>query len=292
MTRETIENCELILGSMEDTIGSISYVDHILTDPPYLYLSQDFDKKFDEKLLFENAKRLLPDDGLIAIFGRGTSFYRWNTLLADIGFIFNEEIVWDKLRSSGPNPRLARMHETISIHTKKNGLLNKGVRVPYTDFRQDDLSRIDENLKRIQQKINSNGLEQLSQVLKNKKVIYDNQSSSRHSVNYAKERLTSDPCCNSLFLIENGILEQSIIRVGRCHYNTVHPTEKPVRLAERILALISTPGDTIYDPFMGSGSFGVACVNLGRKYIGSEVNPEYFEIAYKRIKETVWNKLF
>jgi DNA modification methylase len=63
------------------------------------------------------------------------------------------------------------------------------------------------------------------------------------------------------------------------------PTEKPVRLAERILALISDPGDTIYDPFMGSGSFGVACVNTGRRYIGSEMKPEYFEIACKRISE-------
>jgi site-specific DNA-methyltransferase (adenine-specific) len=66
-----------------------------------------------------------------------------------------------------------------------------------------------------------------------------------------------------------------------------HPTEKPVRLAERILALISDPGDTIYDPFMGSGSFGVACINTGRKYIGSEMKPEYFEIACKRIEQAV-----
>jgi len=66
-----------------------------------------------------------------------------------------------------------------------------------------------------------------------------------------------------------------------------HPTEKPIRLAERILALISDPGDTIYDPFMGSGSFGVACINTGRKYIGSEIKPEYFDIARKRIEEAV-----
>jgi site-specific DNA-methyltransferase (adenine-specific) len=51
------------------------------------------------------------------------------------------------------------------------------------------------------------------------------------------------------------------------------------------LALISDPGDVIYDPFMGSGSFGVACINTGRKYIGSEMKPEYFDVAVKRIKE-------
>jgi site-specific DNA-methyltransferase (adenine-specific) len=87
-------------------------------------------------------------------------------------------------------------------------------------------------------------------------------------------------------MIENGMFEKSIISIGRTHYNAVHPTQKPVRLAERIIALISDPGDTIYDPFMGSGSFGVACAKTGRKYIGSEINATYFEIAYKRIKAT------
>jgi site-specific DNA-methyltransferase (adenine-specific) len=64
----------------------------------------------------------------------------------------------------------------------------------------------------------------------------------------------------------------------------VHPTEKPVRLAERIIALISDVGDVIYDPFMGSGAIGAACVRTGRKYIGSEINAGYFETAYKRIR--------
>jgi DNA modification methylase len=64
----------------------------------------------------------------------------------------------------------------------------------------------------------------------------------------------------------------------------VHPTEKPVRLAERIIALISDVGDVIYDPFMGSGAIGVACVRTGRKYTSSEINAGYFETAYKRIR--------
>jgi len=81
--------------------------------------------------------------------------------------------------------------------------------------------------------------------------------------------------------------EKSIVELTSKHYNMQHPTEKPVRLAERILALISNEGDTIYDPFMGSGSFGVACINTGRKYIGSEMKKEYFDIACKRIEEAV-----
>ena len=46
-----------------------------------------------------------------------------------------------------------------------------------------------------------------------------------------------------------------------------------------------TAGDTILDPFMGSGTTGVACVKLGRKFIGIEIEPKYFDIACRRIDE-------
>jgi site-specific DNA-methyltransferase (adenine-specific) len=85
--------------------------------------------------------------------------------------------------------------------------------------------------------------------------------------------------------ITRGMREKSVIELGSSRYKLSHPTGKPVRLAERIIALISDPGDTIYDPFMGSGSFGVACIRTGRKYIGSEMLPEYFDTACKLIKE-------
>ena len=63
-----------------------------------------------------------------------------------------------------------------------------------------------------------------------------------------------------------------------------HPTEKPVELMKYCVELISSPGDTILDPFMGSGTTGVACVQLGRNFIGIEKNDEYFAIAKKRIE--------
>lgn len=61
-----------------------------------------------------------------------------------------------------------------------------------------------------------------------------------------------------------------------------HPNQKPVALLEWCLGFIK--GDTILDPFMGSGTTGVACVRLGRKFIGIEKEPKYFEIAVKRIE--------
>ena len=61
-----------------------------------------------------------------------------------------------------------------------------------------------------------------------------------------------------------------------------HPTQKPVVLMEWCIK--KTQG-TVLDPFMGSGTTGVACVNLGRKFIGIEIDPDYFEIACRRIEE-------
>ncbi len=64
-----------------------------------------------------------------------------------------------------------------------------------------------------------------------------------------------------------------------------HPTQKPVALMEYMVKTYSDAGDTVLDPFMGSGTTGVACVKTGRKFIGIEKEPKYFEIAKRRITE-------
>ena len=67
---------------------------------------------------------------------------------------------------------------------------------------------------------------------------------------------------------------------------TSHPTEKPEELLERIILLGSKEGDTILDPFMGSGTTGVVAKRYNRNFIGIEINPEYFNWAKERIEKT------
>lgn len=62
-----------------------------------------------------------------------------------------------------------------------------------------------------------------------------------------------------------------------------HPTPKPLWLMLECLEAFTSPGDTILDPFMGSGTTGVACLRLGRKFIGIEKDPKYFETAKDRL---------
>lgn len=64
-----------------------------------------------------------------------------------------------------------------------------------------------------------------------------------------------------------------------------HPTVKPIKLMEYLCRLVTTPNGTVLDPFMGSGSTGVAAKNLGFDFVGCEMNEDYFEIAKKRIGE-------
>lgn len=64
-----------------------------------------------------------------------------------------------------------------------------------------------------------------------------------------------------------------------------HPTEKSVSCLENMIELSSNEGEVVLDPFMGSGSTGVACKGLGRNFIGIELDDKYFEIAKRRISE-------
>ncbi|MCL2670485.1 MAG: site-specific DNA-methyltransferase [Clostridiales bacterium] len=76
---------------------------------------------------------------------------------------------------------------------------------------------------------------------------------------------------------ESAVVSNGEKRAGR------HPTQKPIQLMEHFISLLTHAGDIVMDPFMGSGSTAVAAQNLGRDFIGIELNDEYFEIAQQRI---------
>lgn len=64
-----------------------------------------------------------------------------------------------------------------------------------------------------------------------------------------------------------------------------HPTQKPIYVMEWLVTHLSNEDDVIFDPFMGSGSTGVACIKNNRKFIGSELDESYFNISEERIKK-------
>lgn len=104
-------------------------------------------------------------------------------------------------------------------------------------------------------------------------------SAVRQPAKWAHLAKVSDPTrashdwCSDLAQVKNTSSEK-----------TEHPCQVPVALIERIIGFLPGP-QRIVDPFMGSGTTGVACVNLGRKFVGIEIDRTYFDIACRRIEQ-------
>ena len=281
-----------VMANLED-----ESVDVILTDPPYLYLkNQKLEREFDEQNFFSECKRVLTINGFIVLFGRGTSFYRWNTILDEIGFTFKEEIIWNKLHCTSPLMNLSRIHETISIFTKGKGIINK-VKVPYLEMKSHDLDSVIGDVKRMRSILkNTKSLDAVLAFLKNNSETKKAVRTDFVKPNNPRIGITADPltpsgdiCVNVMQSISKGLNEKSIIKQVRDHYSAIHPTQKPVRLLERLLALV-IPKDkpreqiTVLDPFGGSFSTMEAVYNMQMKGISCEIDEEYFEAGKNRIE--------
>ena len=263
------------------------------------------------------------------MFGRGTSFYRWNTILSELGFSFKEEVIWNKSYITSPLLPLLRVHETISIHCVGKGKINR-CKIPYIEAKCNDIDSILADIKRLRTILhNPKSLKEVENFLinntasykENKKHgyhataqtgfmgedrcaavsramtngctersiirtdLYKNEKSNKNNLH--GDMMIGDRACNVMSSIEAGTSEKSIIKQARDHYSAIHPTQKPVRLIERLLALVTQPGDVVLDPFSGSCSTAVACINNNRKFIGFEIDKEYYDAGIHRINETL-----
>ena len=83
----------------------------------------------------------------------------------------------------------------------------------------------------------------------------------------------------------NGGGRPGVFTYNKNTQGAVHPTQKPLPLMKALVSLFSNEGQTVLDPFMGSGTTGVACVELGRNFVGIEQNSQHFDAACKRIED-------
>ena len=110
---------------------------------------------------------------------------------------------------------------------------------------------------------------------------------------YSNKYLTDTEYC--LFFKKNASCHPQTYEDAKTHWvapiNQVdkakyeHPTIKPLNMIEKLVRNSSNEGELVFDPFMGSGTTGVACKKLNRNFIGTEIDPKYFEIAKNRINE-------
>lgn len=265
-------------------------IDVICIDPPYLYLkNQKLERPFDEKLFFSECKRLLTKKGFIVMFGRGSSFYRWNTILDNLGFTFKEEIIWNKRRATSPTHKVQRYHETITIFTKGKGTINK-VKIPYLEVKEGDVNSIKRDIDRLSTALNNpSDFSDLKFYLENKKIPTKSKQNNTTGVTVGNDSINIMSVA-PIYLrsIKEGIGEKTIIDITS-EQSRVHPTQKPVRLLERLLALV-IPQDkerkdiVVADFFGGSFSTMEAVFNMGMNGIACEIDKEYFEAGKQRIE--------
>lgn len=283
------------MRTMELLISKGISVNAIITDPPYGYLDHKLDKQFDNELFFELAYRLIKKDGFIIFFGRGVENARRMVVAENVGFKFKEEIVWNKKNANNLFNNIARVHEMVYVFTKGDITINK-VKKSFLDeiFNVNDKDYIDvlkNDISRIVSKINSiNTFEDFVE-WKNGNVKI--KKTKKYNINGCI-KLNNDRAYNVLNKYNNRSILKTVINLYPNHLHTIHPTEKPVKLMKILVELVdnNTNDFTVFDPFAGSCATGVACYNLGKNFIGCEIDNEYFNAAVNRIYRECPQKLF
>jgi len=270
------------LNTLEKFKKENKKVKAIITDPPYMYLKHKLDRVFDDKKFFSLAYEIIEDDGFLVFFGKGSSFYRWNYYCENLGFKFKEEIIWNKKQVTTPLTPISRIHETIAIWTKKNGKIKTIYLDTFEEVKNSgDYKKFEMDLKRIISHLKNRNIEEIKEWLKGG---YGKTQQIKHKLTNKLE-YSKDRAYSTYLQYTKGSKIKSILYENREHYKMLHPTQKPVKLLEKLIELTTNENDLILDPFMGSGSTGVAALNLNRKFIGIEIDKEYFKIAKKRIGE-------
>lgn len=127
-------------------------------------------------------------------------------------------------------------------------------------------------------------------VFSKRQTVYNPQMTIGNAVHKRNANSAARNSCYGSFskhpsIITNEKYPISVLDFDKEHPQKYHPTQKPVKLLQYLIKTYSNHGDTILDNCMGSGSTGVACLHSGRRFIGMELDPEYYNTAVKRLEQ-------
>ena len=233
------------LNRMDKLIAKGVKVDMIFADLPYKETGNSWDNKLiNTEELFSKFKQLITEEGAIVL----TASMKFAQELIRVGFdMYKYDYVWEKDNgTNAPNVNMQpfRIHEFILVFGK--GRVTNGKRTPMTYNPQKTEGT---PYKQMAGKMSDNWKGGLKQV------VTDNKSGLRHPKTIQK------------FTRDRGL----------------HPTQKPVSMLEFLVKTYTNEGALVLDPTMGSGTTGVACKSLNRKFIGIELDEGYYKIAKGRI---------
>lgn len=224
-------------------------VDMILCDLPYGTTDCKWDSVIPFEPLWEQYKRIIKDNGAIVLFGSEPFATKLRVGALDI---YKYDWIWQKSKPTGfthAKNKPLKDYENIMVFSKG--------------------TTVHASQSKTRMTYNPQGLTKCEIVQSNKnKFGTINGKRPSHKESYTQKQ-TGYP--------------RMVLHGYKVEGKATHPTQKPVALLEYLVKTYTNPGETVLDNCMGSGSTGVACVNAGRKFIGMELDPGYYEIASERI---------
>ena len=240
------EDCFQTFDRLED--GS---VDMVMVDPPYGTTACKWDSIVPLEPMWDALKRVIKSNGAIVMMA--SQPFTSKLIMSNLGW-FRYEWIWEKERPTN-----------IFLLKKQAGKVHENICVFYC--KQPTYNPILEESK--QPKNNQNNKSQAGEM----NVI--------ETIGKTKTKISSGYNPAKRY-------PRSVLKISRGTRNNrkFHPTQKPVALMEYLIETYTNKGETVLDFAMGSGTTGVACMSLGRKFIGcdNDVEHGYFDIADERIK--------
>lgn len=254
MRIETIGNATLILGDCLEALPTLPVVDAVITSPPYAEQRKYGGnlRPWDENMrgAFQNLNaapdcQILVNLGLVHRDGECWPYWEpWRDWMRSAGWKFFAWYVWDQ-GDGLPGDWNGRLAPSheFILH------FNRAPRKPNKWMRAKSAGRV----------ITGTGMRKA-----------DGQTAEKMSHDGAP--------------VNDLKIPDSVVRVYREMRRDVdHPAVFPVRLPEELCFSFTTPGQTVLDPFMGSGTTGIAATRHGRRFIGIEIDPAYFDVACERL---------
>lgn len=239
------ENLWLMKGDCLERMKEIpdGSIDMILTDPPYGTTACKWDSIIPLELMWEQLKRIIKPNGAIVM----TAAQPFTSVLVCSNLKwFKYDWTWRKPKGTG------------HLNAKKQPMRDKEDIVVFCS----------------------------GQTTYNPQMAsgtpYKDKAGKNHD---AKTSMTDSYGAYTNFRNDNDgkRYPKQVLEFGVVERGTVHPTQKPVALMEYLIKTYTNEGETVLDFTAGSGTTGVACVNLNRKFIGIEMDDNYFEIAKNRV---------
>jgi len=251
-----MKNYNLYQGDCLEIMKTIpeNSVDFICCDPPYGTTSIKWDQVIDFNEMWNCYDKIIKPKGVICLFG--SQPFSSQLVCSKLNW-FRYELIWNKNKCGSPGLakyRPMKTHENILVFYKKPG----GTYNPQME-KGEPYSRTSKNPEGYVGKKNEHNYG-----------LKPRKSFTNNGTRYPK----------------------SILNISRdfSAQQQVHPTQKPVPLLEWLIKTYSNENEVVLDNCMGSGSCGVAAVNLNRKFIGIELENDYYNISKERIS-AIENKI-